>query len=890
MSWAGRLKGRLNRWLPGVVNAALALKYKETRRALLELNYGQLWPQPLKSKTSEWLAHYLRHGWKSLVLDESTWLPIPTPNGRRFYDELLYLQANPDVAEAVRTGTVRCGLDHFLSSGFREIKAGSRRLRSEDAERMETTLDRCQYGLVYQWNGKNRDPLWLSHYMRRGWTVLLEDQLPLTFELNGSLVDYVESQYLRANHDLATQVRNGTLRCGLDHFLAHGYSEILAGQRKLCPETAFPKVIEHLEGGAPRQFKHLCFLSHSDPSGDIDPTVLAQVRALRGMGCDVVFLSGIATHEQAESVRGECAEVLLRTGAGGDYAAWYLALVQNEELLDRYDQLLWVNDQAYFPVRNPDDLIPTMERAQYDFWGITDTYQPFHPHIPIQYRLHRYFLGFSREARANGLLGEFRRRFESKPVRSTAGESVDFELGLCKFARDASLRLGAYCQLFDVLGVSYEWPLEHLGADTSIEEWRILVSHFNCPALNRRLLQGEGDFSWEDAYTIVDPNLVDLKQAYAHAQRIKATTKPSPPRHIAKSSAFAVAKAGALGPDQQSMVTWDQMTSLLSLSEAELSALRLRSRGDGFWERLCAARAKPMQILRAVERGNFSGEGRLCLFAHHDTRYRFADYVFASLRGLERLGFEIILITTLTSDSEIARLPGCVKRVLVKNDMGRDFGSWWLAIDGLEPALRHYDEYLLTNDSFFFPIVDPSTSYAQMAAKHLDFWGMNDSDLETWHVTSYFWVFKRDMFFNAFAPRFLKEMVPFYQRWDTVRCFEMRYAGLFRSEGYRVGAFLDCGEVCQFVKDNYPDDPRVAQCDRPINPYHLFWDVIIKDFRAPFLKIDLLRDNPSHLESIKEVKQFIDESTHYDYQLIVDHLGDLSNPNWSQFGKRVRHR
>jgi len=38
------------------------------------------------------------------------------------------------------------------------------------------------------------------------------------------------------------------------------------------------------------------------------------------------------------------------------------------------------------------------------------------------------------------------------------------------------------------------------------------------------------------------------------------------------------------------------------------------------------------------------------------------------------------------------------------------------------------------------------------------------------------------------------------------------------------------------------------------------------------------------------VKQFIDESTHYDYQLIVDHLGDLSNPNWSQFGKRVRHR
>ena len=805
-----------------------------------------------------------------------------------WYHESLYLEANPDLKAQVQEGGLRCGLDQFLEEGYQEVLSGKRRLFTEQMSRMDVTLRKLNYGKVFEWNGKEPSSAWIYHYVFTGWREIIDELAPLTFTVSGIEYEYVEEHYLRANLDAAEEVGSGRFRCGLDHFLVKGYEDLVAGKRSLHPPQALPRVIERHPGVAPVAGDHLCVFAHSDPDDLVDETTFVQLRALREIGCDVVFVTPCDVSRQLEALKHECIEIIVRNTSGGDYASWYIGLGECEEKLERYDQLLWVNNGIYFPVRDPSDLLPAMKLSQFDFWGITDGYKPFHPNWPMHYHPHPSFLGISQDARSRGLLAEFRKLYESKPVRGAAGEQADLVLGLPKLARDIGLRVGAYCPVFDVIGVTYAWPIMHSDAETPLDHWTTLLAYYNCPALDARLLQGDENFNWPDAYALISPKY-DLAAAQKHSKRVKAPNSQAWPPMVRyrPDSPFMKVLAAVKEPDGPT-VKWEMMAEVLALTETERAALYHLVDGRAYWQDLLSKRDQTIRLLKQVDRGELAKKGRLCFFAHHDDSNRFADYIFAFIRGLETRGFETIMITTTTDEAEIERLPRSVKRVLIKNNVGRDFGQWWIALENLEPELHHYDEYLLTNDSFYFPIVDPKPVFDKMDPGNYDLWGMNDSDGETWHLCSYFWVFKRDLFINEFMPRFRKEMVPSYGRWDLIRCFETRYSGLYRSMGYKVGTYVDNKEVVEFVRENMPQDPRLERCGVPVNVYHMFWDVIIKDFNCPIIKVEVLRDNTTHQEGLTELKGFLNYWTTYDYAMIEDHLGDINKRAWSERGKKVR--
>ena len=58
----------------------------------------------------------------------------------------------------------------------------------------------------------------------------------------------------------------------------------------------------------------------------------------------------------------------------------------------------------------------------------------------------------------------------------------------------------------------------------------------------------------------------------------------------------------------------------------------------------------------------------------------------------------------------------------------------------------------------------------------------------------------------------------------------------------------------------------------PVNPTHFYWDVLIRDFGVPFIKIELIRDNPSKIENINEWMNLLRNYTNYEINLIKNHL------------------
>lgn len=127
------------------------------------------------------------------------------------FDELTYLEYNPDVRVAVMRGAVSSGYRHWIEHGYDE-------------------------GRLYAPDSR-----------------LAQDSFPPTWN---------ELRYLRENPDVATAIRLGTYSSGHDHWVKHGEQEARIGTGRAFPKTANLKVALRK---CPPGFNYFCF--HSAPIG-----------------------------------------------------------------------------------------------------------------------------------------------------------------------------------------------------------------------------------------------------------------------------------------------------------------------------------------------------------------------------------------------------------------------------------------------------------------------------------------------------------------------------------------------------------------------------------------------------------------------------------------------
>jgi lipopolysaccharide biosynthesis protein len=252
----------------------------------------------------------------------------------------------------------------------------------------------------------------------------------------------------------------------------------------------------------------------------------------------------------------------------------------------------------------------------------------------------------------------------------------------------------------------------------------------------------------------------------------------------------------------------------------------------------------------------------VCLFAQYDPSGRIAPHVLRYLAHLAECGFVVHVAcsgaTRLAEDDKAAlRQIGATPHPRV--NAGLDFGAWQelLRTGCAEGA----PEVLLANDSVFGPFADLRPLLAAMRARRLDAWGMVASTEGVWHLQSWFVCLSARALAAPAVQRVLAQPFAEMSKPEIILHGELGLGTALREAKLATGAAFE-----------EPRRNRLRRLVR-VNPMHLDWAWLLTSGHVPFLKIELLRDNPIGIPWAHRWPAVLAGTSDYPPELIRRHLG-----------------
>ena len=236
---------------------------------------------------------------------------------------------------------------------------------------------------------------------------------------------------------------------------------------------------------------------------------------------------------------------------------------------------------------------------------------------------------------------------------------------------------------------------------------------------------------------------------------------------------------------------------------------------------------------------------RVCLFAHFNKRNELASYVVNYVAEIHRAGFRTIFISTsaLTEDSKERLRPIC-PQVLVRENIGLDFGSWAHAYRTSVPQTP--DLLLLTNDSVYGPLTDLGAFIDRLTEPPADAYGAVRSIEMSPHLQSWFLLLRKSALrSNVFQELMTNPPHRELSKFETVVQYELGLSSGLEAEGHKLVAAYDATIESGFGEAQH------------FNPTNILWRELITYGRVPFVKVDLLRDNVAGLGRLTDLAKLV---------------------------------
>jgi rhamnosyltransferase len=286
-----------------------------------------------------------------------------------------------------------------------------------------------------------------------------------------------------------------------------------------------------------------------------------------------------------------------------------------------------------------------------------------------------------------------------------------------------------------------------------------------------------------------------------------------------------------------------------------------------------------------------------CIFAHYDRDNTVDDYVFYYLKSLRDIVDTLVFVTTVSIDqSSIDRICSLGINLIQRKNEGYDFYSYKVGIEAL--SLGDYDEVILCNDSVYGPLTDIGLVVREMREKSQDFWGITDSFDFAYHLQSYFMVFGFSVLKSSTFTRFWDSVEILDDKKEIIRRYEVGLTQCLRQAGFvshSMTSFDDVGKLTRvrqswrsylgtlkrrwreaaFWSDVYA--VFVGNLDIGLNPTHSEWRSLLQDYHVPFIKVELLRDNPRGVGSLDAVGDVVRSLGDYPVSLIDAHLARVGD-------------
>lgn len=280
--------------------------------------------------------------------------------------------------------------------------------------------------------------------------------------------------------------------------------------------------------------------------------------------------------------------------------------------------------------------------------------------------------------------------------------------------------------------------------------------------------------------------------------------------------------------------------------------------------------------LRKIHGTNSSDiSGRVCIFSHYDKHGKIDPQVLNYLAELKKLNFKVIVVST-SDDLDAASIQNskkCCEFLFLKDNFGYDFGSWKSGLDYLNLDYSKIEILLLANDSVYGPLSSLEPVFKKMQDQSYDLFGITDSLQLRYHIQSYFMAFSGAALNSSTFEHYWEEFPYLSSKLAVIWAGETGLSQIMISAGFKVGAYIQY----RTVRDEHPKlveqlemNPRFFP--GPLNLCHSLWKLLITEYRCPFIKVNLLRENPINVRDVPTWRQIIEANSDYQTSLIHNHL------------------
>ena len=280
---------------------------------------------------------------------------------------------------------------------------------------------------------------------------------------------------------------------------------------------------------------------------------------------------------------------------------------------------------------------------------------------------------------------------------------------------------------------------------------------------------------------------------------------------------------------------------------------------------------------------------KLAILCHFDRAGRLREDLRHYILELSQAGFAIILASNSSRLDPAAQEFAdrhCAGLILRRN-VGFDFAAWKDALSAYDLPRPDTTLLLLANDSLYGPLhpLCPALSQADFSAA--DIWALTDSWQRRYHLQSYFLMAGAAVLQSTVWRDFWQRVRPLASKHWVIRRYEIGFSQAMLRAGFRLGALWPYASLLEAVAEQTVagqtigpreerEDPlasaRALQVRRireaiarnlPLNPTSDLWRVLLgRGF--PFLKRELLRENPTHVADLFEWRTLLATTSEFD--------------------------
>ena len=262
---------------------------------------------------------------------------------------------------------------------------------------------------------------------------------------------------------------------------------------------------------------------------------------------------------------------------------------------------------------------------------------------------------------------------------------------------------------------------------------------------------------------------------------------------------------------------------------------------------------------------------RLAVFASFNAQGKIEKDVIYYLKELKKVTDNIIFVTdNPVLQEELVKIEDLVCFALCERHGEYDFGSYKRGILYAQEKglLDKCEELIVCNDSCYGPVYPLSEMFKEMKHKKCDFWGTVATNDVIFHIFSFFYVFKKNVFQSSVFQKFIKDIEHQDSWWDVVNKYEHRFTNILIKAGFIPDTYIP---LC--IEEDKQLFLTVGNLNKTLLPLTL-----MEKYRFPFIKkkgFDLNWEYAYQVQNkINDVISFVKTKNTELYDIIIEQLKD----------------